>query len=155
VIKNYGELPLVECYPSQLNQVFMNVLSNAIDALEDCHPDNQRVTISTTVQSKTIENQYSPNNTIQIEKNQGSYPTHIIIQIADSGSGISPEVQSQIFDPFFTTKPIGKGTGLGLSISYQIIVEKHGGIFKCSSQPGEGTGFWIEIPIRQSQSREE
>lgn len=154
VIKNYGELPLVECYPSQLNQVFMNVLSNAIDALENCNPDNQRITISTTVQSKTIENQYSPNNTIQIEKNQGSSPTHIIIQIADSGSGISPELQSQIFDPFFTTKPIGKGTGLGLSISYQIIVEKHGGMFKCSSQPGEGTGFWIEIPIRQSQSED-
>jgi light-regulated signal transduction histidine kinase (bacteriophytochrome) len=154
VIKNYGELPLVECYPSQLNQVFMNVLSNAIDALEDFDLDNQRITISTSVKSKTVENLDYPNDTTQIEKNQGSSPTHIIIQIADSGSGISPEIQSQIFDPFFTTKPIGKGTGLGLSISYQIVVEKHGGIFKCSSPPGEGTGFWIEIPIRQCQSED-
>ena len=155
VIKNYGELPLVECYPSQLNQVFMNVLSNAIDALEECESENQTITISTSVQSQSVGNNDNLNNvTVQLEENQSSSPTHVVIQIADSGSGISPELQSQIFDPFFTTKPIGKGTGLGLSISYQIIVEKHGGIFKFCSQPGKGTEFWIEIPIRQSQSKE-
>jgi len=152
VIKNYGELPLVECYPSQLNQVFMNVLSNAIDALEDCDSDPRRITISTSVQSSSGEKQENLNNITQIDENHASSPTHIVIEITDSGLGISPEIQAQIFDPFFTTKPIGKGTGLGLSISYQIIVEKHGGIFKFRSQPGEGTGFWIEIPIRQSQN---
>jgi len=73
----------------------------------------------------------------------------VYFQIADNGPGMPQSLQSQIFDPFFTTKPVGKGTGLGLSISYQIVVEKHGGIFKCISQPGEGTEFWIEIPTRQ------
>lgn len=155
VIKNYGELPLVECYPSQLNQVFMNVLSNAIDALEDCNLETRRITISTSVQSNSGEKQENLNNITKTDDNHASYSPHIVIEIADSGSGISPEIQAQIFDPFFTTKPIGKGTGLGLSISYQIIVEKHGGIFKFRSQPGEGTGFWIEIPIRQSQSGEQ
>jgi signal transduction histidine kinase len=75
-----------------------------------------------------------------------------VIQIADNGPGINPELQAKIFDPFFTTKPIGKGTGLGLSISYQIVVEKHGGVFVCESQPGRGTTFWIEIPVRQLTS---
>ncbi|MFP5270123.1 GAF domain-containing protein [Coleofasciculus sp.] len=156
VIKNYGKLPLVECYPSQLNQVFMNVLSNAIDALEECEPDKQTITISTSVQSPNVEKNDNLNNsTVKLEDDHCSSPNHVVIQIADSGAGISPELQSQIFDPFFTTKPIGKGTGLGLSISYQIIVEKHGGIFKYSSQPGEGTEFWIEIPICQPQTLEE
>jgi signal transduction histidine kinase len=146
VIKSYGELPLVECYASQLNQVFMNVISNAIDALEEYNcvrsleeikASPGQVTIRTSVNYELEE----PHKT---QKSQS-----VVIQIADNGPGMPQSLQSQIFDPFFTTKPVGKGTGLGLSISYQIVVEKHGGIFKCISQPGEGTEFWIEIPTRQ------
>ncbi|HEY9596656.1 MAG TPA: GAF domain-containing protein, partial [Cyanophyceae cyanobacterium] len=162
VIKNYGELPLIECYASQLNQVFMNVLSNAIDALEDYHtnqileglePSLSQITISTSVKAVSLP----------MAEGQSSLPTppseytcedHVVIRIADNGPGISEALKCQIFDAFFTTKPIGKGTGLGLSISYQIVVEKHGGIFKCFSQPGEGTEFWIEIPIRQTSQLE-
>lgn len=136
LVKEYGELPLVECYAGQLNQVFMNVLSNAIDALEH-HKDSKlehhqsQITINTAVG--------------ELKGNVKS----AVIRITDNGSGIPKAVRSQVFDPFFTTKPIGKGTGLGLSISYQIIVEKHGGVLKCDSQPGLGTQFWIEIPISQ------
>jgi GAF domain-containing protein len=146
VVKTYGELPLVECYASQLNQVFMNVISNAIDAieeyncvrsLEEIKASPSQITIRTSVSSELEE----PHKT---QKSQS-----VVIQIADNGPGMPQSLQSQIFDPFFTTKPVGKGTGLGLSISYQIVVEKHGGIFKCISQPGEGTEFWIEIPTRQ------
>lgn len=162
VIKNYGDLPLIECYASQLNQVFMNVLSNAIDALEEYNclrtfqeiqSSPSRITISTYVKEGAIKK--SENNCAPYLKATDSLislsPPTVVIQIADNGSGISQDLQSQIFDPFFTTKPIGKGTGLGLSISYQIVVEKHGGIFKCFSQPGQGTEFWIEIPTQQWQ----
>jgi GAF domain-containing protein len=162
VVKTYGELPLVECYASQLNQVFMNVLSNAIDALEEYHTSRtaeenkacqSQITINTSVKPVCLEatadrsgdNSPSPSPT----------PSHVVIQIADNGPGINAALISQIFDPFFTTKPIGKGTGLGLSISYQIVVEKHGGIFRCDSQPGQGTQFWIEIPIRQPKFPQE
>ncbi|BAY18170.1 multi-sensor signal transduction histidine kinase [Anabaenopsis circularis NIES-21] len=135
VIKEYGDLPLVECYAGQLNQVFMNVLSNAIDALE-YHPESathqHQVTIRTTVGEM--------NNNI----------SSVVIYIKDNGVGIPEAVKNRVFDPFFTTKPVGKGTGLGLSISYQIIVEKHGGLFQCDSQPGQGTEFRIEVPIQQS-----
>jgi urea transport system substrate-binding protein len=136
VIKDYGELPLIECYPSQLNQVFMNLLSNAIDALEEVQ-DN----------SKKTKTNFSP--VIQISTEYSS-PTHIAVRIKDNGSGIKEEVKAQLFDPFFTTKPIGKGTGLGLSISYQIVVDKHKGTLACDSVPGEGTEFSIEIPLKQS-----
>ncbi|GBE93152.1 GAF domain-containing protein [Nostoc cycadae] len=135
VIKEYGDLPLVECYAGQLNQVFMNVLSNAIDALE-YHPESathqHQVTIRTTLGEM--------NNNI----------SSVVIYIKDNGVGIPEAVKNRVFDPFFTTKPVGKGTGLGLSISYQIIVEKHGGLFQCDSQPGQGTEFRIEVPIQQS-----
>ncbi len=152
IVKNYGELPLVECYASQLNQVFMNVLSNAIDALEEYSATGtaeeiknrqSQIAISTSVKDVSV----------QKGENSPSSPTasYVVIQIADNGPGINPALQSQIFNPFFTTKPIGKGTGLGLSISYQIVVEKHGGVFVCESQPGKGTKFWIEIPLRQPQ----
>ncbi|HIK26725.1 MAG TPA: GAF domain-containing protein [Oscillatoriaceae cyanobacterium M7585_C2015_266] len=126
VIKEYGQLPLVQCYPAQLNQVFMNLLSNAIDALEEGNTSQPTIWIRTQVQ-------------------QGN---RAIISIADNGPGIPTAIRDRIFDPFFTTKPVGKGTGLGLSISYQIIVEKHGGVIQCLSQPGEGTEFRIEIPIQ-------
>lgn len=133
VIKDYGELPLVDCYAGQINQVFMNILSNAIDALQEYEGQ------------QTIE-EIKPNpSTIWIhtkvkEKNW------IVISISDNGPGMTPEVCSKLFDPFFTTKPVGKGTGLGLSISYQIVVEKHGGKLWCDSEPGKGTKFVIEIP---------
>ncbi|MEM7770340.1 MAG: GAF domain-containing protein [Cyanobacteria bacterium P01_A01_bin.37] len=132
VIKSYSDLPLVECYPSQLNQVFMNLLSNGIDALEE-----------STVQ----EQNSSPKITIWTQKVNSN---RIQIRIADNGPGIPPGIQNKLFDPFFTTKDVGKGTGLGLSISYQIIVERHGGSLRCEAEPGQGSTFVIEIPIRQS-----
>ncbi|WP_392530706.1 GAF domain-containing protein [Nostoc sp. C117] len=137
LVKEYTELPLVECYAGPLNQVFMNVLSNAIDALEDYHESK----------SKFHSNQITIRTAVgKIEGNIKS----VIIRIADNGPGIPEDLKARICDPFFTTKPVGKGTGLGLSISYQIIVDKHGGVFKCDSQPGLGTEFWIEIPIKQN-----
>lgn len=139
IIKDYGNLPLVECYAGGLNQVFMNILSNAIDALY------QR---ETECLKEEIEKQFSSIIIHTEVKNEEC----IIISIKDNGSGITKEAQTRLFDPFFTTKAIGKGTGLGLSISYQIVVEKHKGKIKCISSPGEGTEFVIEIPIKQTRS---
>ena len=139
LIKEYGEIPSVECYPSQLNQVFMNLLGNAIDALEELQDESQNFT-----------SDFSP--TIWICTKVSSL-NQITVRIADNGSGITEEAKSQLFDPFFTTKPMGKGTGLGLSISYQIVVEKHKGRLICESAPGQGTEFLIEIPIQQSSDR--
>ncbi|MBW4564673.1 MAG: GAF domain-containing protein [Mojavia pulchra JT2-VF2] len=136
LVKDYGELPLVECYAGQLNQVFMNVLSNAIDALED-YKEPQSETYSSTITIHTAVGEIRDN----VES--------VVIRIVDNGPGIPEALRARICDPFFTTKPVGKGTGLGLSISYKIVVDKHGGVFKCDSQPGLGTEFWIEIPIRQ------
>lgn len=136
LVKEYGSLPLVECYAGQLNQVFMNVIGNAIDALES----------DKLVDRKSVIPQIKISTSVgQIN---GNVPS-AVIRISDNGSGISESMRQRIFDPFFTTKPVGKGTGLGLSISYQIVVEKHGGVFKCSSQLGKGTEFAIEIPIRR------
>jgi light-regulated signal transduction histidine kinase (bacteriophytochrome) len=133
IIKEYGDLPLVECYAGQLNQVFMNILTNAVDALEEyrefAEPHSSQIKIHTSLGEL-------PNNI-----------KSVVICIGDNGGGISQDIINRIFDPFFTTKEIGKGTGLGLSISYQIIVDKHKGIFKCNSQ-NIGTEFWIEIPIK-------
>ncbi|BAZ27696.1 two-component sensor histidine kinase [Cylindrospermum sp. NIES-4074] len=132
VIKEYGDFPEIDCYPGHLNQVFMNILSNAIDALEESlinHPERK--------------------NNLKIRiRTETSRPDYIMVRIADNGPGIPEAIRKHIFDPFFTTKPIGKGTGLGLSISYQIVVEKHGGTLKYLSKVGEGTEFWIEIPCR-------
>ncbi|OYD94741.1 histidine kinase [Nostoc sp. 'Peltigera membranacea cyanobiont' 210A] len=133
VVKNYGNLPLVDCYPGQLNQVFMNIISNAIDALDNY--DSKRAIAEIHANSNTI--------TITTEVIE----TKCVIRIADNGSGMTKAVKERLFDPFFTTKPVGKGTGLGLSISYQIVVEKHGGTLRCISEPGQGTEFWIEIPL--------
>jgi signal transduction histidine kinase len=135
IIKEYGELPPVECYAGQLNQVFMNVLSNAIDALEEIAGQTKT---PLAIRIHTSLRQIS------------SKLTHVVIQIADNGPGIPEEIRAHIFDPFFTTKPIGQGTGLGLSISNQIVTERHGGVFKCTSQPGQGTEFRIEIPLQQT-----
>jgi PAS domain S-box-containing protein len=135
VIKDYGNLPLVECYAGQLNQVFMNLLTNAIDALEE-------------VYRKPLLNKQSSPPRIEIVTQVIDKNT-ISIRIADNGSGMNEETRRRLFDPFFTTKPIGKGTGLGLSISYQIITEKHQGDLQCESTLGKGTEFIITIPIRQ------
>jgi signal transduction histidine kinase len=135
VIKDYGNVPLVECYAGQLNQVFMNILVNAIDALEE---NNAKLTYQEIKDNPSrIKIRTSLINSTSIE-----------VAIADNGVGISQEFQQRIFDPFFTTKPIGKGTGMGMSISYQIITEKHGGKLECFSNPGEGTEFIIQVPLR-------
>jgi signal transduction histidine kinase len=137
IVKDYAKLPLIECYPGQLNQVFMNILANAIDALEE-GIENSGVRSSSqssipnsqiTIRTKVLDQQW------------------VVIRIADNGPGMKEEVIRRIYDPFFTTKDIGKGTGLGMAISYQIVVDKHGGMLKCRSQPGEGTEFWIQIPL--------
>jgi two-component system NtrC family sensor kinase len=136
VVKEYGQLPPVECHAGQLNQVFMNILSNAIDALDE---SNQ--------QRSFAEIKQHPNRiqicTKVIDDNW------VAINISDNGRGVCETIEPKLFDPFFTTKPIGKGTGLGLSISYQIIVEKHGGRLYCQPVLGKGVEFVIEIPIRQ------
>lgn len=133
IIKEYGDLPLVDCYPGQLNQVFMNILTNAIDALED-------VVLSKSSYQKKLNPTINIRTEI-IDKN------FVSIRIADNGIGMNEETKTRLFDPFFTTKAVGKGTGLGLSISYQIVVEKHGGTLTCLSEPGQGTEFLIEIPV--------
>ncbi len=142
VVRHYGKLPPIECYAVQLNQVLMNIISNAIDALDSTNLPTTRGNASGSVQPKTI--------TIYTDVLPGD--RHAVIRICDNGAGIPAEIQTRLFDPFFTTKPVGKGTGLGLSISYQIVVEKHGGNLKCSSVPGQGTEFWIEIPISQGDN---
>lgn len=135
VIRDYANLPLVDCYPGQLNQVIMNILANAIDALEVA---NERM-------SSEDQNRHS-----QITIRTAIVDNHWVkIAIADNGPGIPESVKEQIFNPFFTTKEVGKGTGMGLSISYQIIVEKHGGRLTCASTLDQGTEFVIEIPIHQ------
>ncbi|MCL1469598.1 trifunctional serine/threonine-protein kinase/ATP-binding protein/sensor histidine kinase [Argonema antarcticum] len=129
VIKEYGKLPLVTCYASQMNQVFMNIFNNAIEALKekkDSPIQNPQIRIRTEVTSLEC----------------------VKITICDNGLGMTEDVLSKIFDPFFTTKPVGSGTGLGLSISYQIVVEKHGGQISCVSLPGEGAEFAIDLPIK-------
>ena len=144
VIKEYGNLPKVECYPGQLNQVFMNILNNSIDTLKEsiigCH--------LLVVNAKTTGNQQLTTNNPQIRiYTEVLDSNQVIIRIADNGCGMTEEVKQKIFDPFFTTKPVGSGTGLGMSISYQII-NKHGGQLKCVSAPLQGTELIIQIPIR-------
>ena len=122
IVRDYGSLPRVECRPSQINQVFMNLLVNAAQAIAQ----KGRITLKS-----------------------GCADDKVWISVSDTGSGIPPEIMARIFDPFFTTKPVGKGTGLGLSVSYGII-EKHGGRIEVASQPGEGTTFTVWLPTRQS-----
>ncbi|MDB9315035.1 response regulator [Spirulina sp. CS-785/01] len=124
IIRDYGKLPLVKCYPGQLNQVFMNLLVNAIDALEENRKSERKIEIITQKREKDIE-----------------------IRITDNAGGIPPEVQDKLFNPFFTTKPVGKGTGLGLAIVHSIIVEKHGGTIECQSQVNDGTAFILRLPV--------
>ncbi|BAY97407.1 periplasmic sensor signal transduction histidine kinase [Tolypothrix tenuis PCC 7101] len=129
LIKDYGEIPAIPCFAGQLNQVFMNILANAIDALEEA-----------------FEKELCAEPVIRITS--AKVNKNIIIKIADNGTGITEEVRLHLFEPFFTTKPVGKGTGMGLSISYQIVTKKHGGLLECFSLPERGTEFVITIPIR-------
>ena len=136
VIRDYGNLPLIECYPGQINQVFMNILANAIDALEEAN-----------VKRTYQELKENPNLiTIRTAMIDSKW---VKIAISDNGTGMSESVQKRLFDPFFTTKSVGKGTGMGLPISYQIVTQKHGGKLDCFSIPGKGTEFVIQILVKQ------
>ncbi|MEH2312197.1 MAG: response regulator [Nostoc sp.] len=132
LIKEYGDLPLVECFAGEINQVFMNLICNAIDAIEEKNKD-----INTTYQNTGI-----------IKIKTEAIGEQVILRIADNGSGINNADQTKIFDVFYTTKPVGKGTGLGLSIAYQIVVNNHHGKLTYDSKPGEGIEFIIELPIQ-------
>ena len=145
VIREYSDLPLVECYAGHLNQVFMNILTNAIDAIDECKKIQQAETVLplSDVASNLKQSGRICINTQLLDSD------HVTIQIADNGCGISEDVVPRLFDPFFTTKSVGKGVGLGLSISYQVIVEQHGGDLSCRSIPGQKTELLITIPIRQ------
>jgi signal transduction histidine kinase len=138
VVRHYGDLPPVECYPSQLNQVFMNLLSNAIDAINESRLGKVKVNSPGVI---TI--------TTKILQIDGTEEDWVQIGITDNGKGIEPTNQNRIFDPFFTTKPVGSGTGLGLAIVYKIVVEKHQGKLWFTTTPGKGSEFFIELPLHQ------
>jgi two-component system, NtrC family, sensor kinase len=128
LLKQYdATLPRIECAAGLVNQVFMNLISNAIDAMESAGVAQPEIQICTALQDHGVQ-----------------------IRIIDNGTGIPADIQSRLFDPFFTTKPVGKGTGLGLSISYQIITEKHGGKLECHSTPGIGTEFRVWLPLQSA-----
>ncbi|MEC5032176.1 MAG: ATP-binding protein [Oscillatoria sp. PMC 1051.18] len=131
IIKEYGNLPLVECYAGLINQVFMNLLSNGIDSLEEYFQDNS-----------LTGKKNQPTIRIRTEK----VGQRVRVKIIDNGLGIPLDKQKKIFEPCYTTKPIGKGTGMGLSISHSIVVDKHGGLLFCNSNPGQGSEFVVEIP---------
>ncbi|MDB9315738.1 ATP-binding protein [Spirulina sp. CS-785/01] len=139
--KNYQDLPKIACYAGQVNQVFMNLLSNAIDALEEQLETNPGFSPQIDIDTRLIKGANSPLQRDTVE-----------IRIRDNGVGIPENKKNQLFDPFFTTKPVGKGTGLGLSISYQIVVERHQGQLYCKSKPNQGTEFVVLIPVHPQDS---
>jgi signal transduction histidine kinase len=153
VIRDYGQLPQVTCYASQMNQVFLHLLSNAIDAIASCFAndtlDERSEPRCITIRTETGSTQASA--TSSTAEPTASNPQRttdcVFIRIADNGCGMSEAVQQKMFDPFFTTKPLGNAKGLGLSISYQIVVERHHGQLTCHSVVGEGTEFAIVLPI--------
>jgi PAS domain S-box-containing protein len=135
VSKEYGKLPLVECYAGKISQVFMNLIGNAIDALREWEEESEaEVKPAIWIKTETAFDEYEQ-------------PQKVVIRIRDNGPGMAEEVRQKLFKKFFTTKPVGKGTGLGLSISYQIVVEKHGGKLDCISAPGKGAEFVMELPV--------
>ncbi|OUC11687.1 MAG: hybrid sensor histidine kinase/response regulator [Alkalinema sp. CACIAM 70d] len=135
IVKEFNTVPPINCYPGQLNQVFMNIIANAIDAFDELN------------QNRSYKEIEACPNVITITITLDDSKENVIVRIKDNGMGIPPELQEQIFDPSFTTKAVGKGTGLGLAISHQIIVEKHGGQLKCQAMPNEGTEFIITLPL--------
>jgi len=135
IIKKYGAIVPVQCYPGQLNQVFMNLLANAIDALEE----RNEVQTFTEIEKQT--------NQITIETQLSDDKSQVIVKVIDNGTGMPESVQSQIFEQGFTTKAVGKGTGLGMAIAHQIVVEKHSGQIACRSELGKGTEFIISVPV--------
>jgi signal transduction histidine kinase len=130
IVKDYGDLPKVACFAGQMNQVYMNLLANAIDALEDNYAAGH--VTAPVIRIQTL-----------VEGAQA------ILRFSDNGAAIPAAIKARLFDPFFTTKPIGQGTGMGLSISYQIVAEKHNGDLTCQSAEGVGTTFEIRIPLTQ------
>ncbi|MBC6434045.1 PAS domain S-box protein [Nostoc sp. HG1] len=152
VIRDYGDLPLIVCHAGQMNQVFMNLLANAIDSLEEGVGNGLAVSVRV-ASRREAEREWGVGEealpTPQIRIRTLIQEDHLIIGIADNGAGMTEEVRKRLFDPFFTTKPVGKGTGMGLSISYQIVVKKHGGQIQCISAPGEGAEFAIVIPFKE------
>ncbi|MCL1470212.1 hybrid sensor histidine kinase/response regulator [Argonema antarcticum] len=138
VEKDYGQLPPIECFPGQINQVFMNLLANAIDALEESN------------QGRSFEEVKTNPNRIIIRTEQLSDSKQVLVRIKDNGIGMSDRVLEKVFDHLFTTKPVGQGTGLGLSIAHQIVVEKHGGTLDANSTLTKGSEFVVAIPIEQS-----
>lgn len=157
IVREYGDLPLVECYTGQINQVFMNLLSNAIDALEamreyaDC-PSSAAGTDQTLAYGLDWAKDLSPDEQDEIPtiwiRTRLVENDRVSVCIADNGMGMTTDVQQRIFNPFFTTKPVGRGTGLGLSICHQIITERHGGTLNCTSSPAEGSEFCFEVPLK-------
>jgi signal transduction histidine kinase len=136
IVKEYGNLPLVECYAGQLNQVFMNLLGNAIDALEESN------------QGRNFEEIKAHPNCISIKTELSNDAQFAIISVKDNGIGMTDEVKQKIFDHLFTTKAVGKGTGLGLAISHAIVVDKHSGTLKVNSSLGNGAEFMITIAVK-------
>lgn len=148
IVRCYGDLPEVFCYPGKLNQVFMNLLLNAIDALEEDwqrrYPsDDSFDCLDASYADATVSEQDYP----RIQVTTAVEEADVVIRIADNGGGIPEAIRSRLFEPFFTTKPVGKGTGLGLSICYQIVVEQHQGHLRCHALPN-GTEFEVRIPKR-------
>ncbi|MFM7406660.1 MAG: sensor histidine kinase [Cuspidothrix sp.] len=135
IIKDFGDIPLLKCFPGQMNQVFMNLLANAIDALEESNI------------GRSIAEIKSNPNLIHIQTRLTDSKNYILVRIKDNGIGMSTETQSKIFEHLFTTKPFGQGTGLGLSIVQKIIIDKHGGVLECNSLHGQGSEFIITLPL--------
>jgi len=140
IIKYYGELSKLLCYPGQMNQVFMNLIANAIDALDESNAGKTYAEVERNPNTITI-------STVGVCQKEQQIMDTLVIRIADNGLGMPESVTERLFTPFFTTKAEGEGTGLGLSISHQIITEKHGGSLKCFSSVRKGTEFVISIPI--------
>ncbi|MGB5916638.1 MAG: HAMP domain-containing sensor histidine kinase, partial [Phormidesmis sp.] len=135
VVEHYEKMPLVLCFPGQLNQVFMNLLANAIDALEESS------------QGKSFSDLQAASSRITISTGMSSDEQMAVIKIHDNGVGMTEATRQKVFENLFTTKAVGKGTGLGLTIVHQIIVEKHGGTIVVNSEPGQGTEFVVQIPL--------